>query len=124
MRAAPSSWRNFAMISVIALRVQREELLLELVHLGLPLAPLLVEADRGGVIRDRHVGADRPGPGPLLEHRMDGPELALVLPERLQHGFDHLVGEVLTGGKVAVVGAEARVSDDRGRRAGLPRGGG
>src|SRR5712691_4317966 len=113
-RVPPSSVRKRAMISVTLGLLSAQQALLSLLHLGLPEAMLLEEAHGRRVKRDRRVGADGPIARPLLEHGMDRPELALVVPQCLQGNLDRDVGKVLAGRQVAVVGDEAGVLDDGG----------
>src|SRR2546426_9744475 len=100
------------MISVTRASLSAEQALLGLLHLRLPEALLLEESYGRRVIRDRHVAPHRAIARPLLEHGMDRPELALVIPQRLQRGLDRGIGHALTGRQVGVVGDEARVLDD------------
>src|SRR5712691_4255637 len=116
-RAPPSSWRKRAMISVTRESLSAQQTLLGLLHLRLPDAVLLEEAHGRRVKRDRHVGAHGTIARPLLEHGMDRPQLALVIPQRLQGHLDRGVGQALAGREIAVVRDEARVLNDGGRLA-------
>src|SRR4029453_15580062 len=108
-RAAPPRLRNFGRTRVTAecgarrrrrLRVHREQLLLNLIHPGLPDVALLVEADRARMVRDRGVGIDGTILRPFLEHRMDRHELLAAFPHGLQPPLDHLIGHGLAGEEV------------------------
>src|SRR5437762_14312689 len=96
------------MISVTRASLSAEQALLGLLHLRLPEALLLEESYGRRVIRDRHVAPDRAIARPLLEHGMDRPELALVIPQRLQRGLDRSIGHALSGRQVGDVCGKPR----------------